>query len=125
MGENEISGIIVDCCYRIHKRLGPGMLENVYEELLSYELSTKNINYIRQKTIPLHYDNIKFDVGFRLDFLVESKVVVELKSIEKVLPVHKKQLLTYLKITKLKLGLLINFNCALLKDGIFRIVNNL
>jgi len=125
MEENEISGIIVDCCYRIHKRLGPGMLENVYEELLSYELSTKNINYIRQKTIPLHYDNIKFDVGFRLDFLVESKVVVELKSIEKVLPVHKKQLLTYLKITKLKLGLLINFNCALLKDGIFRIVNNL
>ncbi len=125
MKENDISGKIVECCYKIHHGLGPGMLESVYEELLAYELSKSGMKYERQKTIPLHYDNVKFDIGFRLDFLVEFKVIVELKSVEQILPVHKKQLLTYLKVTELKLGLLINFNSVLMKDGIIRIVNNL
>ena len=125
MQENDISGNIVDCCYKIHLELGPGMLESVYEKLLAYELSIRQMKIERQKAIPFKYENIKFDIGFRLDLLVESKVIVELKSVEQVLPVHKKQLLTYLRLTELKLGLLINFNSVLMKDGIFRIVNNL
>lgn len=125
MKENEISGNIVDCCYKIHRKLGPGLLESIYEEVLSFELSQKRIKFERQKAVPLIYNYKKFDVGFRIDLLVGSKVIIEIKSVEKVLPIHKKQLLTYLKITKLKLGLLINFNSVLIKDGIIRIVNNL
>jgi GxxExxY protein len=125
MTENEISKIIVDACYKIHYELGPGLLESVYEEILFYELTTIGLNVERQKPIPLVWKEIKMEIGFRADLIVENKVVVELKSVESIAPVHPKQLLTYLKITGLKLGLLINFNEKLIKDGITRIVNNL
>ena len=125
MTENELSKIVVDCCYKIHTTLGPGLFESVYEEVLVYELKSRKINYERQLDIPVEYQGLKMTIGFRADIIVEKKLIVELKSVEKILPVHKKQLLTYLKLTKLKLGLLVNFNEALIKDGITRIVNNL
>jgi GxxExxY protein len=125
MDENEVSGIIVDKCLKIHRALGPGLLESVYEELLSYELEKSKIRYGRQVEIPVIYDNNKMNLGFRADLIVGDKVIVELKSVESILPVHKKQVLTYLKVSNLRLGLLINFNVALIKDGITRIVNNL
>ncbi len=125
MTENELSKIIVDCCFKIHTTLGPGLLESVYEEVLAYELNNRNLKFNKQKGLPVIYEKVKLDIGFRIDFIVENKVILELKSVEHVLPVHKKQLLTYLKLTDLKLGLLINFNETLIKDGITRIVNNL
>ncbi|MBT3385025.1 MAG: GxxExxY protein [Prolixibacteraceae bacterium] len=125
MNENEIAKIIVNTCYNIHVELGPGLLESVYEEILFHELSTLGLRIDRQKTIPLTWKGIKMEVGFRADLIVENKVIIELKSVENIAPVHPKQLLTYLKITRLKLGLLINFNEKLIKDGITRIVNNL
>ncbi len=125
MNENEISKIIVDCCFKVHTELGPGLLESVYEEVLSYEIIKRGLNLERQKGVPVVYDQIKMELGFRADIIVENKVIIELKSIEAVAPVHSKQLLTYLKLTGLKLGLLVNFNEALIKDGIKRIVNNL
>lgn len=117
--------MVLDCCFNIHRNLGPGLFESVYEEILSYELSKKNLNFDRQKAIPLKYGQITFNVGFRIDFYVEHKVILELKSVESILPIHKKQLLTYLKITNCKLGFVINFNSTLMKNGIIRIVNNL
>lgn len=125
MKENDISKIIVDSCFKIHKELGPGLLESVYEEVLAYELFNCGLKIERQKGIPVVYNNLKMELGFRADLIVENKVIIELKSIEAIAPVHIKQLLTYLKLTGLKLGLLINFNEALLKDGIKRVVNNL
>ncbi|MCK4330744.1 GxxExxY protein [candidate division WOR-3 bacterium] len=125
MHENEISKIIVDSCLRIHKKLGPGLLETVYEEVLFYELTRKNLRCKRQIAIPVIYENIKMDIGFRADLIVEDKVIIELKSVENIMPVHKKQLLTYLKITGMKLGLLVNFNVELIKNGVTRIVNNI
>ncbi len=125
MTENELSKVIVDCCFKIHTSLGPGLLESVYEELLCYELRKSNLNLKRQQAIPVVYDNLKMELGFRADIIVENKVIIEIKSIEAIAPVHRKQLLTYLKITDLKLGLLVNFNVALIKDGVQRIVNNL
>jgi len=125
MNENEIAKIIVDCCFKVHTELGPGLLESVYEEILAFELSKQNLKIERPKGIPVIYNELKMDLGFRADLIVENKVIIELKSIEAIAPVHKKQLLTYLKIANLKLGLLINFNEALIKDGIHRIVNNL
>jgi len=125
MNENELSGVILDCCFKIHRVLGPGLLESVYERILAYEFSSKKIKYMRQKAIPLTYGEITLDVGFRIDFIIEDLVLLELKSVESILPIHKKQLLTYLKITDCKLGFLINFNSNLLKDGIVRIVNHL
>jgi GxxExxY protein len=125
MTENELSKIILDCCFTIHKHFGPGLLESAYEELLSHEIRKRGLHCERQVAVPLVYEDIKLEIGFRADLIIESKVIIELKSVEIVLPVHKKQLLTYLKLTGLKLGLLINFNEALLKDGITRIVNNL
>jgi len=125
MTENELSKIIVNACYNIHVELGPGLLESVYEEILYYELIKLGLNIERQKAIPLVWKNIKMKAGFRADLIVENKVIIELKSVETIAPVHPKQLLTYLKITNLKLGLLINFNEKLIKDGITRIVNNL
>ncbi len=123
--ENIISHNIVSTCFKIHKKLGPGLLESVYEEVLSYELSKLNYRIEQQKTIPLIYDNIKLDAGFRADIIIENKVIIEIKAIEVLAPIHKMQLLTYLRITELKLGLLINFNSEILKNGIKRIVNNL
>lgn len=125
MKENELSKIIVNACYNIHYELGPGLLESVYEEILYFELTKSGLKVERQKAIPLSWKGIKMAIGFRADLIVENKVLVELKSVETIAPVHPKQLLTYLKITGLKLGLLVNFNEKLIKDGITRIVNNL
>lgn len=125
MHENQIASIILDCSFKIHRSLGPGLLESVYEETLAYELSKQGLYVERQVGIPVVYEEVKLDLGFRADLIVEHRVIVELKSVEAILPVHKKQVLTYLKISGLELGLLINFNESLLKDGITRIVNNL
>lgn len=125
MTENEIASKIVDTCYKIHVDLGPGLLESVYEEILDYELQSQGLNVERQKSIPVLWKNIDMNIGFRADLVVESKVIIELKSVETIASVHPKQLLTYLKLTGLKLGLLVNFNEALIKNGITRIVNNL
>ncbi len=125
MTENEIAKIVVNTCYHIHTKLGPGLLESVYEEILTYELRQLGLKVERQKAIPVFWKDIKMDIGFRSDLIVEKKVIVELKSVEQIAPVHPKILLTYLKLTELKLGLLINFNEKLIKDGITRIVNHL
>ncbi len=125
MTENEIASIVVDTCYKIHVELGPGLLESVYEEILYYELVQMGLEVKKQKAVPVFWKNIKMDIGFRADLIIENKVIVELKSVETIAPVHPKQLLTYLRITGLKLGLLINFNEKLIKNGITRIVNNL
>ena len=125
MNENELSKVIVDDCYRIHRKLGPALLESAYEAALFYELTALNLRVERQKPIPLIWNEIHLDIGFRSDLIVENKVIIEIKSVEQIANVHPKQLLTYLKITKLKLGLLINFNENLIRNGITRIVNNL
>ena len=125
MTENEISKIIVDVAYKIHVRLGPGLLESVYEVIMLHELIKRGLKVDRQKPIPVIWDDIFLDIGFRSDLIVEDKVIVELKSVETMSKVFSKQLLTYLKITDMKLGLLINFNEVYIRDGIFRIVNRL
>jgi GxxExxY protein len=122
---NEISGEIVDSALRIHSELGPGLLESVYEVLLAYELKERGLAVERQVPIPIQYRGIRFEEGYRLDLLVEDLVVVEIKSVEEVVAVHKKQLLTYLRLTKRPLGLLLNFNVDLMKNGITRIANHL
>ncbi|HPI53588.1 MAG TPA: GxxExxY protein [Chitinophagaceae bacterium] len=123
--ENEIATIVVDKCLLIHRKWGPGLFESVYEEVLAYELEKSGLRVEKQKIIEVVYDDIKMDKGFKADIIVENKVILELKAVEHILPVHQKQLLTYLKLTEMKLGLLINFNVALIKNGIQRIVNNL
>ena len=125
MSENEISRIIVDVAYKIHIKLGPGLLESVYEAIMCHELIKRGLKVERQKPIPVIWDEIYLDIGFRSDLVVEDKVIVELKSVETLSKVHSKQILTYLKITNTKLGLLINFNETLIRDGIYRIVNGL
>lgn len=125
MTENEISKMVVNTAYDIHVQLGPGLLESVYEEIMFFELNKLGLKVEKQRAIPVIWDNLKMEIGFRADLIVENKVIIELKSIEAIAPVHPKQLLTYLKITGLKLGLLINFNEKLIKNGITRIVNNL
>jgi GxxExxY protein len=125
MTENEIAKMIVDAAYHIHVKLGPGLLESVYESVLAYELKKRGLNVFRQQPIPVVYDELRFDEGFRADLIVNDLVIIELKSVEKVHPVHKKQLLTYLRLADRRLGLLINFGEALIKDGISRIANNL
>lgn len=123
--ENEISKIILDISFDIHTKLGPGLFESVYEEILTYELENYGLSIKRQQEIPVIWDELKMEIGFRADIIVENKVIIEIKSIEALAPIHYKQLTTYLKITGLKLGLLINFNEYLLKDGIKRIANKL
>jgi GxxExxY protein len=123
--ENEISGILLDIFIKIHSKLGPGLLESVYEEIICFELKKNEIPFTRQQIIPVYYENTKLDVGFRSDIIVDNKVIIEIKSIETLAPVHYKQVLTYLKLTELKLGILVNFNVNLLKDGFHRVVNNL
>lgn len=125
MTENEIAKIVVEAAFQIHTKLGPGLLESVYEEILHYILKSKGLRVERQKSISVLWDDLKLDIGFRADLIVEEKVIIELKSVETLAPVHPKQLLTYLKVTGLKLGLLINFNEQYIKNGITRIVNNL
>ena len=125
MTENEIATIIVDCSFKVHTTLGPGLLESVYEAVLAYELTNRGLIVVRQQGLPVIYDAIKLDVGFRADLVVNEKVIVELKSVEKIAPVHKKQLLTYLRLSDKKLGLLVNFGENLIKDGISRIANGI
>ena len=125
MTENEISKIVVDLCFKIHKQYGPGLFESVYEEIFCYEWNKTGIPFTRQQAIPLIHEEIKMEAGFRADVIIENKVVVEIKSIEALAPVHYKQVQTYLILTECKLGLLINFNVDLIKDGIHRIVNKL
>ena len=125
MNENDIAKIIVNTCYTIHVEMGPGLLESIYEEILYFELLKEGLKVERQKGIPVVWKGKKMQLGFRADLIVEDKVIIELKSVELLAPVHPKQLLTYLKLTNLKLGLLVNFNVPLIKNGITRIVNNL
>ena len=125
MTENEISKIIVDAAFKIHTTLGPSLLESVYEAVLAYELKQRGLYVVRQPAVPVIYHEVHLEEGFRADLIVEDKVIVELKSVEAIAPVHKKQVLTYLRLTNLKLGLLINFGEALIKDGITRVVNGL
>ncbi len=123
MHENEISQIVFDAGLKVHRNLGPGLLESAYEECLYYELLKTGLYIEKQKAMPLIYEEVKLEVGYRLDFLIESKVVVEIKSVETLNDVHLAQVLTYLKLSKCKLGLLINFNINLFKKGYRRILN--
>ncbi|NQT65671.1 MAG: GxxExxY protein [FCB group bacterium] len=125
MTENEIATKIIGVCINIHKSLGPGILESVYEDVVAYDLKEIGFEVKQQFPIPLIYKEVKFEAGFRLDLLVNDKVIIELKSVSKLLPVHYAQTLTYLKLSDKRLGLLINFNVKFLKNGIHRIVNNL
>ena len=125
MRENEISREIVDAAYHIHTMLGAGLFESVYESAMAYELQKRGLAFERQKSIPVVYESVYLGEGFRADLIVEDLVIVELKSIEHIAAVHKKQLLTYLKLADKRLGLLINFNTDLIKNGITRLVNKL
>jgi GxxExxY protein len=125
MTENAISREIADAAYRIHTTLGPGLLESVYHTVLAYELDRRGLRFVGQQPIPVVYETVRIDTGFRADLVVEDKVIIEIKSVELLTPVHKKQLLTYLRLADKRLGLLINFHVALIKDGITRIVNGL
>lgn len=125
MNENEIAKILFESALEVHRELGPGLFESVYEEILFYELTQRGLYVERQKAVPVYYKEVKMEVGFRIDLLVEETVIVEIKSVEELARVHFKQVLTYLKLTKSKLGLLINFNEDLLKDGFRRVVNGL
>ncbi|MEI7958586.1 MAG: GxxExxY protein [Verrucomicrobiota bacterium] len=123
--ENQIAQIVVDAAFHIHKELGPGLLESVYEVVLARDLEKRGLTVVRQKPVPIIYDGVKFDEGFRADIVVQDKVLIELKSIEEIAQVHKKQLLTYLRLMDKRLGLLINFGTSMIKNGIFRVVNGL
>jgi GxxExxY protein len=125
MTENEVAKQIVDVAFKIHSTYGPGLLESVYETIMAYELNKRGLRVNRQQAIPVIHEEVRMELGFRADLIVESKVVVEIKSIEAIGPVHKKQLLTYLRLTDKRLGLLINFQVELIKNGISRVVNGL
>ena len=125
MTENEIAKQIVDAAFKIHVQFGPGLLESAYEAMLAYELRKRGLHVEQQVPVPIVYESVHLRIGYRADLIVEDKVIIELKSVERVAPVHKKQLLTYLKVADKRLGLLINFGAKLIKDGITRIVNRL
>jgi GxxExxY protein len=125
MTENELSRIVLDLGIKVHKVLGPGLLESAYEECLYYEINKYGLFVEKQKALPLIYEEIKLEVGYRIDLLVEKKLIIEIKSVEALNDLHMAQTLTYLKLSNCKLGLLINFNTVLLKNGIRRVVNNL
>ena len=125
MTDNEIAREIVDACYQVHKGLGPGLLESVYETVLAFELEQRGLQVQRQAPISIVWKDQQFTEGFRADLIVEDKVIIELKSVEKMARVHPKQLLTYLRLTDCRLGLLVNFGETLMKDGIKRVVNKL
>ena len=125
MTENEIATQIVDAAYKIHTTLGPGLLESVYEAVMAEELARRRLRVVRQQAIPVVYENVHLEVGFRADLIVEGKVIIEIKSVEAIAPVHKKQLLTYLRLADKRLGILINFDVELIRDGISRVVNRL
>ena len=123
--ENYLSKIVVDTCYQVHVGLGPGLFESVYEEVLYYEFCWQGLHVKRQYPVPIVWNAVKMELGFRADLVIEDLVLIEIKSVKMLELVHKKQLMTYLKLTGFKLGLLVNFNEALIKNGIVRIVNNL
>jgi len=125
MTENAVAKQIVDVALRVHRALGPGLLESVYEAVLASELQKRGLSVIRQQAIPVVYEGTRFEIGFRADLVVQDSVIVEIKSIAEVAPVHKKQLLPYLRLSDKRLGLPIDFNVALIRDGITRIVNGL
>jgi GxxExxY protein len=125
MTENQISEIIIGCAIEVHKNLGPGLLESAYEECLYYEIGSKGIWIEKQKPLPLVYKEVRLDAGYRLDLIVEKKLIIEVKAVEALNDIHIAQVLTYLKVSGCKLGILLNFNVLRIKDGIKRVVNNL
>lgn len=125
MTENELSKIVFDSALKVHQALGPGLLESAYEECLFYELKKLGLNVLKQKPLPLIYEDVKLEIGYRIDIIIENKLILEIKSVKTLNDVHFAQLLTYLKLTNCKLGMLINFNVTLIKNGIKRVVNNL
>ncbi len=125
MTENAVAREIVDVAFRVHSALGPGLFEIVHEAILASELEKRNLPVSRQQSVPVVYEGTRFEMGFRADLVVDEKVIVEIKSVSAITAVHKKQLLTYLRLSDMRLGLLINFNVAVIKDGITRIVNGL
>lgn len=125
INENELSEIIIGCAINVHKILGPGLLESAYEECLFYELQNTGLQVLKQKALPLVYEEVKLNCGYRIDLLVENKVIIEIKSVDALNDIHLAQILTYLRLSNCKLGLLINFNVVKLKEGIRRVVNNL
>ena len=125
MRENELSNIVIGAAIKIHKGLGPGLLESAYQACLHYELVQEGLNVQREKALPLVYEQVRLDCGYRVDLMVENKLIIEIKSVEALNDIHMAQILTYLKLTECKLGLLINFNSVLLKNGIKRVANRL
>ena len=125
MNENEISYQIIGAALKVHRRIGPGLLESAYEAALAYELQKLKLLVEQQVTLPFVYEEVRLEAGYRIDLIINRLVIVEIKSVENLMPVHHAQVLTYLRLTDLKLGLLINFNALFLKEGIHRIVNNL
>jgi len=125
MSENEISRIIFECALKVHKALGPGLLESSYEECMYYELKRSGLKVHKQKALPLIYEEVKLEIGYRIDLMVGDKVIIEVKSVDSLNDIHLAQVLTYLKLSNCKLGMLINFNVTLIKNGIRRVVNNL
>ena len=125
MSENDLATIVVDVAYHIHRRLGPGLYESVYQAVLLHELRKRGLSVEEQVPVPVTWDDVCLDIGFKADLILERKLVIELKSTENVHPVHKKQLLTYLRLTDCRLGLLINFGAILIRNGISRVVNGL
>ncbi len=125
MTENELSSKIIGACIEVHKQLGPGLLESTYEVCLAHELKSLGLDVIQQVPLPVVYKEIKLDAGYRIDMIVENKVIIEIKSVDNLAPIHTAQLLTYLKLREIRLGLLINFNSVKLVDGLKRIVNKL
>ena len=121
--ENEIATEVIDACYRVHTALGPGLLESVYQAVLAFELGKRGLSVMSQRPLPVVYEDVKLEVGFRIDLLVEDKVVVEVKSVEALADVHYKQVLTYLKLSDRKLGILVNFNVSSLKGNVRRVIN--
>jgi GxxExxY protein len=119
---DELSNKVIGCALEVHKRLGPGLLESAYERCLSFELLSANIRHSIQKELPIDYKTIKLDCGYRIDMLIENDIIMELKSVDRIMPIHEAQILTYMKLSGIKIGLLINFNVCLLKDGIKRFV---
>jgi GxxExxY protein len=122
---NDLSNKIINCSLRVHRNLGPGLLESTYSQCLAYELNQAGLNFKIEHPIPVQYGKILIDCAYRADFIVEDEIILELKSVNEILPIHKAQLITYLKISNKRLGLLINFNTKFLRNGIKRIVNNL
>jgi len=125
MTENEISKVVIDSAMRVHTTLGPGLLESAYEECLFYELNKSGLRVEKQKPLPLIYEEVKLECGYRVDLLIENKLIIEVKSVDALNDIHLAQILTYLKLSNCKLGLLLNFNVVHLKDGIKRVVNKL